>query len=214
MRRKPKTSRPEVTKTPRLNKKGLKVLGAQGLEASIIEALIFISNEPLTVDKIAEILKDVPKEKITQALEELAKSYKNSHHGIHIIKAGGGYLFTTKPKYDSWIKRLLNIKKQSKLSPAALETLAAIAYHQPVTLPEISALRGVDSSYTLRTLLKLKFIKIVGRKKTSGRPLIYRTTKEFLTYFGLNSLEDLPSIEELKDIIEEENASFPEKIDI
>jgi len=155
------------------------------------------------VDKIATILKNVSKNEISKELEKLVRHYKEKEHGIQIIKIGGGYLFATKPQYDSFIRQLVNNKKQIRLSKAAIETLAVIAYYQPMTLSEINVLRGVDSTHTLRTLLKHKLVKIVGRKNVPGRPLLYRTTKKFLIHFGLNSLNDLPSIEELEKIVEE-----------
>ncbi|GAG27244.1 unnamed protein product, partial [marine sediment metagenome] len=112
----------------------------------------------------------------------------------------------TKTENDKWIKRLLNLEKKSKLSPAALETLSTVAYHQPITQAEISSLRGVDSTHALKTLLKKRLLKITGRKKSPGRPLIYRTTNKFLIYFGLDSIKDLPSNEEIEIILgEEEN---------
>jgi segregation and condensation protein B len=160
------------------------------------------------VDKIADILKDFPKEKILKEIENLMNHYKNNEHGIQLIKVGGGYLFTTKPEHDKFIRQLLINRKQIRLSRAAIETLAVIAYYQPVTLSEINSLRGVDSTYTLRTLLRHKLVKIIGRKNVPGRPLLYRTTKKFLIHFGLNSLNDLPSIEELEKIIEEKHSSF------
>jgi segregation and condensation protein B len=170
----------------------------------IIESLIFISLEPLSLEKIKSVLGEYPEEEIKQATEELLTSYQSNERGIHIIQTGGGYLFSTKPEHDPWVSRLLQIERKNKLSSAAIETLSAIAYHQPITLSEISALRGVDSTYTLKTLLQKKLIKIVGRKKSPGRPLIYRTSEKFLTYFGLNSLNDLPSEEEISKILEEE----------
>ncbi len=175
-----------------------------------MEALIFVSSEPLNVDKITQILEGVSEEEICRELESLINHYQEKEHGIQIIKVGGGYLFTTKSQSDKFIKKLFDIKKQTRLSRAALETLAIVAYYQPITLSEISALRGVDSSFTLRTLLKFKLVKIVGRKSTPGRPLLYRTTKKFLVHFGLNTLEDLPSIEELEKIVEEKNSSSKE----
>jgi len=130
-----------------------------------------------------------------------------NERGIQIIQAAGGYLFSTKPEHNSWIKRLLKLERKNRLSSAALETLSAIAYHQPITLAEISALRGVDSSHTLKTLLQKRLVKIVGRKKSPGNPLIYRTSEKFLAYFGLNNIKDLPSPEEMSKILEEENIS-------
>jgi len=171
---------------------------------NIIEALIFISLEPLTVEKIKEVLNDFPEAEIDSSLEELLQNYAASEKGIQIIQTAGGYVFTTRPEFDSWVRRLLKIDRKSRLSSAALETLSVVAYHQPITLSEISALRSVDSSYTLKTLLQKKLIKIVGRKNSPGKPLIYRTTERFLTYFGLNSLEDLPTEEEISKILGEE----------
>lgn len=172
---------------------------------NIIEALFFISAEPVTLEKIKTVLEEFPPEEIERAAEELFQSYNSNERGTQIIKTGGGYIFSTRPEYDPWIKRFLKIERKNKLSPAAIETLSAVAYHQPITLSEISALRGVDSSHTLKTLLQKKLIRIVGRKKSPGKPLIYRTSDKFLTYFGLNSLEELPTPEEISKILEKEN---------
>jgi segregation and condensation protein B len=176
----------------------------------IIESLIFISLEPLTLEKIKSVLTEFDEKEIEQAIKELLGNYMTNERGIHIIQSAGGFLFSTKPEHDSWIKRLLKVERKSRLSSAALETLSAIAYHQPVTLAEISALRGVDSTHTLKTLLQKRLVKIVGRKKSPGNPLIYRTSEKFLTYFGLNSIKDLPSPEELSKILEEEDMSEEE----
>jgi len=169
---------------------------------TIVEALIFISQKPLTPEKIKDVLQEFPPEEIDQAIEELLQSYSSNERGIQIIKSAGGYIFSTNPEDDHWIRRLLRIERKNKLSPAALETLSAVAYHQPITLSEISALRDTDSFHTLKTLLQKKLVKIVGRKKSPGRPLIYRTSHEFLSYFGLESLKELPSQEEISKILE------------
>lgn len=171
----------------------------------IIEALIFISLDPLPPEKIKEILGDFPAEDVEKALTELIGSYEAEGRGIRVILSGGGYLFTTKPELDPWVRRLLQVERKSRLSRAALETLTIIAYHQPTTSAEINALRGVDSSHTLKTLLEKKLIKIAGRKKSPGNPLIYRTSEKFLTYFGLNSLEELPSESEISKILGEKD---------
>lgn len=176
----------------------------------IIESLIFISLEPLSLDKIREVLPDVPAQEVERALQELLAAYQEDGHGIHIAQTGGGYIFCTKPACDAWVKRLLKIDRKSKLSSAALETLSIIAYHQPITLSEISALRGVDSSSCLKTLLEKKLIRIVGRKRGPGKPLIYRTTDRFLAHFGLNSLDELPSEEEIAKLLGEERGNEPE----
>jgi len=171
---------------------------------SIIEALIFVAQEPLTLEKIKSVLTDFSGEKIEEVLSELEKQYTSGRHGIQIQKSAGGYLFVTRPEHDPWVKKMLHMDKKSRLSPAALEALTIIAYHQPLTLAEVSAMRGVDSAHSLKTLLLKRLIKITGRKKSPGKPLIYRTTTKFLTYFGLNSLKDLPTREEIEKILEEE----------
>lgn len=172
---------------------------------NIIEALIFVSTEPLTPEKIKEVLADFPAEEVDRALKELQETYEANNRGICLIQSAGGYLFTTRPELDPWIRRLLQIERKSRLSQAALETLAIVAYHQPITSSEIAAIRGVDSTGTIKTLLEKKLIKIVGRRSTPGRPLVYRTTEKFLVYFGLNSLEDLPSEEEIARLLEEKD---------
>jgi segregation and condensation protein B len=172
----------------------------------ILEALIFISVEPLTPDKLAEVLPDAPPEEIASALQALVAAYEDSDRAIRLVPTAGGYVFSTKPQFDPPVRRLLQIERRKKLSGQALETLSAVAYHQPVTQAEIASIRGVDSSYSLHTLLENKLIKIVGRKEAPGRPLLYRTTEKFLAHFGLNALEDLPSAEELRKLMQEENA--------
>jgi segregation and condensation protein B len=173
---------------------------------SIVEALIFISVEPLTAAKIKEVLTDVSEEDIAEAVRDLTARYDSGEGAIRIVQTAGGYVFSTKPDYDPYIRRLLQIDRKKRLSAPSLEVLSAVAYHQPITLSEVSAIRGVDSTSAIHTLLESKLIKIVGRKDAPGRPLVYRTTEKFLAYFGLNSLEDLPSQEELRKLMEEENA--------
>ncbi len=173
----------------------------------IIESLIFISLDPLPAEKILSILDGEPADDVRQALAKLVEEYQTEGRGIRIIRSGNGYVFSTDPENDSWVRRYLQIDRKNKLSSASLETLSAVAYHQPVTQSEISAIRGVDSTYTLKTLLEKKLIKIVGRKKAPGNPLIYRTSERFLQYFGLTSLEDLPSEEEISQLLEEEKSS-------
>ncbi len=170
----------------------------------VIESLIFVSLEPLNLEKIKSICTEFSNTEIEQAIQELVENYASNDRGIQIIQAAGGYLFSTKSEYDHWIRRLISLEQRSKLSHAALETLATVAYHQPVTLAEISALRSVDASHSLKSLLQKKLVKITGRKKSPGRPLIYRTTDKFLTYFGLNDIKDLPSEEEILKILDEE----------
>lgn len=170
----------------------------------LIESLIFVSLEPLSLEKIKSVLQEFPQEEIEQAIKDLLESYVSNESGIQIIQSAGGFLFSTKPEFDSWIRSLFRIEKKNKLSPAALETLSAVAYHQPITLAEVSALRGVDAAHTLKVVLRKKLVKIVGRKKSPGKPLIYRTTDKFLSHFGLSTIKDLPSQEEISNVLDEE----------
>ena len=170
----------------------------------IIESLLFVSAEPLSMAKIKNVLTEYTEEEIKSSLDLVLEKYTSYPGGIQIIRTAGGYLFATKAQHDPWIRRLLRVNRKNKLSPAALETLSTIAYHQPITLAEISAFRGVDATHSLKTLLQKKLVKIVGRKKSPGKPLIYRTSERFLTYFGLDSLKDLPSQEEISKLLEEE----------
>ena len=170
---------------------------------NILETLIFISIEPLPFEKIRTLLTDFVSEDITEALEALVHDYKQKNSGIQIVHVAGGYMFSTKIEYDPWIRLLLRVERKNRLSIAAMETLSTVAYHQPLTRAEISAFRGVDSSHSLKTLLQKRLVKIIGRKKSPGKPLIYRTSNRFLSYFGLESLKDLPSQEEISKILEE-----------
>ena len=173
---------------------------------ALIESLIFVSQEPLTLERIQTVIEGVSPADIQAAVDELVDDHGTEGRGIHVVRAGGGWLFSTKPAHDREVRRLLQIERKNRLSSAGLETLAAIAYRQPVTQSEISAIRGVDSTGALKTLLEKKLIKIIGRKKAPGNPLVYRTSDEFLLYLGLNSLDELPSEEEIAKILEEEKA--------
>ncbi len=174
---------------------------------NLIESLIFVSQEPLTLERIQAVCEGVPAEDIRAAVEELVADYASDGRGIQVVHVGGGWLFATKPAFDREVRRLLQIERKNRLSSAGLETLAAIAYRQPVTQSEISAIRGVDSTGALKTLLEKRLIRIVGRKKAPGSPLVYRTSDEFLLYLGLNSLDELPSEEEIAKILQEEKAA-------
>ncbi|MFA9452308.1 MAG: SMC-Scp complex subunit ScpB [Candidatus Aminicenantaceae bacterium] len=174
---------------------------------NIIESLIFVAQEPVSPEKLKSILSDFEGAEVESALAELECSYAENNRGIQIQNAAGGYLFITRPEFDPWIKKMLHLDKKTRLSPAALETLSIIAYHQPLTLSEISAMRGVDSAHSLKTLLLKRLVKITGRKKSPGKPLIYRTSNKFLSYFGLNSLKDLPTPDEIEKILVEEQTN-------
>jgi|GEM_PF-479826 len=161
----------------------------------VVETLLFITDQPLTAAKIAKVA-EVPEPKAVQdALAELQKRYFETGRTIQIIESGGGYQMATKPEYGRWVRQLYQEKLIAKFSVAALETLAIIAYKQPITRLEIEAVRGVDAITSLETLLERGIIKVVGRKEAVGRPLLYGTTGEFLRLFGLSSIGDLPKLE-------------------
>jgi len=164
------------------------------LEA-ILEALLFVSTEPLKIDRLKKVLSDHSSQEIKQALHQLKQRYATSQHGIELVEVAGGYRLQTKSEMRTYIQALKQ-KPPFRLSRAALETLAIIAYRQPITKKEIENIKGVDVSSSLKTLLKLKLIKPAGRKESS-RALLYKTTPYFLEVFGLKSLADLPQIEEL-----------------
>ena len=173
----------------------------------LVEALIFVSQEPVTMERLQAVLEGAPEADIRAAVDELVADGRDDGRGVRVAAVGGGWLFTTKPAHDREVRRLLQIERKNSLSSAGLETLAAIAYRQPVTQSEISAIRGVDSTGALKTLLEKGLVRIVGRKKAPGNPLVYRTSDEFLLYLGLNGLDELPSEEEIAKILEEEKAA-------
>jgi len=164
---------------------------------NIVETLLFISTEPLSLDKISELV-DTEKNQVKEIIDELCKEY--STRGFQIQEIAEGYLFTTRAEYAPWIKKLYKDRITLKLSSAALETLSIIAYKQPISRAEIEEIRGVEVIAVLETLIEKKLVRVCGRKETLGRPLLYGTTNEFLKYFGLKSLSDIPALEEFKEI--------------
>jgi segregation and condensation protein B len=172
-----------------------------------IEALLYAAEEPLSLKDLAKALPEASRDAIKSSVEELVASYDARGRGLQIARVAGGYQITTRPEYHERISRLFSSKPPSRLSIQALETLAAIAYRQPVTVPEIMELRGLHSAGVVRTLLEKKLIRITGRKKVVGRPLLYGTTKEFLIRFGLKGLDDLPNLEDMAEVFGEEIAS-------
>ena len=167
---------------------------------AIVEALIFASPEPVSLKTLSRMLDAEPKEEIEAALEALKKDYDRPG-GLQIVEVAGGYQIVTRPELHEWVRRLFHERTTQKLSVAALETLAVIAYKQPVTAPEIAEIRGVNTGGVLGTLMERKLIKIVGRKQVVGRPFLYGTTREFLERFGLNDLSDLPKVEDMSDLL-------------
>ena len=169
----------------------------------IIEALLFVSDKPLLNREIRAVVKDELSEdiKIEDIMKEIQQEYVQLNRAFELKFVADGWTFATKPEYSSWIKKLLKEKTILKLSPSAMEVLAIIAYKQPITRAEIDNVRGVDSGGVIDTLTDRKFIKIVGRKETLGRPLLYGTTQEFLRHFGLSHLSELPVIEAAKEVL-------------
>jgi segregation and condensation protein B len=167
---------------------------------AIVEALIFASPEPITPKTLYKLLSNESKESVSAAVNELRAEYLN-RPGLQFVDVAGGYQITTRPELHEWVRRLFHERSAQKLSIAALETLAVIAYKQPVTALEVTEIRGVNASGVLSTLLERNLIKIVGRKNVVGRPFMYGTTKEFLIRFGLKDLGDLPRIEDMADAL-------------
>lgn len=164
-----------------------------------IEALVFVSDEPVTTRLLAEILEE-ERELIEALLEELVASYDERNSGLQIRQVAGGWQLTTRTECHEYVRKFLKTRPSAKLSLASLETLAVIAYKQPVTVPEILEIRGVQSASAIKTLLEKRLIVTKGHKETVGRPMQYGTSKEFLIHFGLKDLTDLPSIEDFEDL--------------
>ena len=180
--------------------------------SSVIEALIFSSDEPIPSQDIIKAIKEIDGEdiqisadEIEKCVDELNLRYDEQNLSVKILKIANGYSFGTRAEFAKYIGFLSSEKSKRKLSPAALETLAIIAYKQPVTKPELEKIRGVNSDYVLNTLLEKNLITISGRSETIGRPLLYGTTIEFLKYFGLAKLSDLPKPREIEEIMKDED---------
>ena len=162
---------------------------------SILEALLFINERPIEIGELTEVL-EVSRKETEVALEKLSLEYKERSSGICIVKVAGGYQMCSAPDNETWVKKMYQERTKQKLSMASLETLAVIAYKQPVTRVEIEAIRGVNVDGVARKLSELGLIKIAGRKDVIGKPFLYITTRKFLEYFGINTLKDLPKLEE------------------
>ncbi len=167
---------------------------------AVVEALIFASPEPITPKMLFKLLSDEPKEDVTAAIAALKADYEN-RPGLQMVEVAGGYQIVTRPDLHEWVRRLFHERSSQKLTVQGLETLAVIAYKQPITALEIAEIRGVNTSGVLSTLLERHLIKIVGRKNVVGRPFLYATTKEFLIRFGLKDLDDLPKIEDMAEAL-------------
>jgi segregation and condensation protein B len=167
-----------------------------------LEAILFVSNEPVSLDALSDALNETP-EAITSELEQFKRTLEENVGGFTLEQTAGGWRLATRPEHEPVLKKYFARKGESRLSIAALETLAIIAYRQPVTAPELSDIRGVNSSAVIRTLLERHLIRVAGRKNVVGSPFLYRTTREFLIHFGLNDIRDLPRLEEFGDLVGE-----------
>lgn len=166
---------------------------------SVIEALVFVAEEPLSTKIIADVLQE-NREIVEQAIHELVNEFNARNGGLQLREVAGGWQFATRPEYHEHVRAFLRTRPSAKLTLASLETLAVIAYRQPVTVPEILEIRGVQSPSAIKTLLDKKLIVAKGRKDTVGRPMMYGTSKDFLMQFGLKDLTELPSIEDFEDL--------------
>ena len=176
-------------------------MDANELKAAL-EAILFVSNEPVTLDDLVESL-DAGRDEIVAQLEAIKRLLEENVGGFMLEQTAGGWRLATRAEHEAILKKYFARKGESRLSIAALETLAIVAYRQPITAPEVSDIRGVNSSAVLRTLLDRRMIRVSGRKNVVGSPFLYRTTREFLIHFGLNDIHDLPRLEEFGDLIGE-----------
>jgi len=184
---------------------------------AILEAIIYLTDEPLTMEQMAAALNQ-PRERVSASLAELTAEFQKPEHGLAIQEVAGGYKMATKPEHHEAVRAFVkNLKAPLKLSLPALETLAVIAYKQPITAPEVMEIRGVQGAGVLKTLLDRKLIAAAGRKNVVGKPILYKTTREFLVQFGLKDLGELPSLKEFEELrrlaIPEQETAGPESAD-
>ena len=166
-----------------------------------VEAVLFAAAEPVHPREIASAFGDATEDEVVAAIDALRERYAGGPGGLTVEQVAGAFLLATRPEVGGLVRQFFRQRNRTRLSPAGLETLAIIAYRQPMTVPEIQAIRGVDPSGSLKSLLEKKMVRILGRKKVVGNPLLYGTTRQFLVHFGLNRLEDLPSIEEFDQFV-------------
>ena len=169
----------------------------------ILEALLFASDAPVPLATLVEVLDGLGPPEVTDILTELGREYEESERGVALAEIAGGFQILSRRECAPWIEEMLRSRRKARLSRAGLETLAIVAYKQPITKVEIDSIRGVDSGGSLHTLLERNLVLIRGRSKAVGRPLLYGTTPDFLSYMGINELSDLPELKELGSVIEE-----------
>ena|ERR1051325_6925453 len=168
-----------------------------------IEAILFVSSDPVKIDDLVDAFPEAGSAAIAAQLEELKRNLETNPGGVILEQTAGGWRFATRAEHDAILRKYFAKKGENRMSIAALETLAIIAYRQPITAPEVSDIRGVNATGVIRTLLERRMIRVSGRKNVVGSPFLYRTTKEFLVHFGLNDIRDLPRLEEFGDLIGE-----------
>jgi segregation and condensation protein B len=179
--------------------------------SALLEAIVYLAQEPVSLEDIHAALPDTGRPELQQKLNQLIERYQAAEHGIELREVAGGYRFSTKPEHHEILKQFIRSQiPPTRLSLAALETLAVIAYKQPVTVPEIQEIRGVNAAGVIKTLLDKKFVTTAGRKEVLGRPILYKTTREFLIHFGLKDLSELPSMEEFEELIKNQAAAEEE----
>jgi len=176
----------------------------------LLEAILFASDKPVPAATLAQILSNSPEESVRDALAEMSREYEETGRSFQLKEIGGGHMLFTHPAYEPWVRKLFRGRLTLRLSRSALETVAIVAYRQPVTKQEIETIRGVNADGVLNTLLDRKLIRVMGRKEGMGRALLYGTTNEFLMYMGINDLSDLPQLEEMKAILEAREAPATE----
>jgi len=178
---------------------------------SVIEALIFASPDPLPWEKISAIIQESEEEleldepTVTRIVDQINRRYEENDLSFRIKEAGGGYTFATQPRFHPWLSIYQHENAYRKLSQPATETLAIVAYRQPITKPEVDSIRGVDSGYILRQLLEKMLVKVSGRAASPGKPLLYKTTTHFLKHFGINSVDELPKPREIDEILKDDD---------
>ncbi len=167
---------------------------------SAIEALLFVSGNPLSQDRLKSIFEEAAPEQLNAQLDALRQEYEDRGSGIMLAEVAGGYQLATRPENSTWIRKFRTVKVSTKLSRPALETLAIVAYKQPITRTEVEAIRGVNIGGIMRNLMERRLVKIVGKKDVAGKPMLYGTTPEFLQYFGLKDLSALPTLKEFQEL--------------
>ena len=176
-----------------------------GEQKNQILAILFAATEPVTLEELQYIFEGQDQEAVSGIVGTLAAEFNTLQDAMEIRNVGGGYRITTRPRHHDVIRTYLKTKPPAKLSPAALETLAVIAYRQPITLPEIMEIRGIKGTTTIKTLLERRLIEVRGRKRVVGKPILYGTTREFLVQFGLSDLSELPTLEEFEEVFGQES---------